>query len=83
MPSTTNADDLAETGGGTGRLAALADRTSLMAIDAALRLLPRDSVPGGIPGLSDAASAAGMADIARRMLQATGDFRAVMQEAAE
>lgn len=79
MPSTTNADDLAETGNGTGRLAALADRTSLMAIDAALRLLPRD----GIPALSDTTSAAGMADIARRMLQATGDFRAVMQEAAE
>lgn len=74
MPSTTNADDLAETGNGTGRLAALADRTSLMAIDATLRALANPP---------NANTAAGVADIARRMKQATNDFRAAMQEAAE
>lgn len=74
MPSTTNADDLPETGGVTGRLTGLADRTSLTAIDATLRTL-------GAP--LTATSAAGMADIARRMLQATNDFRAAMQDAAE
>lgn len=74
MPSTTNADDLPETGDATGRLTGLADRTSLTAIDATLRTL-------GAP--LTATSAAGMADIARRMLQATNDFRAAMQDAAE
>ncbi|KAA0598023.1 hypothetical protein J2848_005564 [Azospirillum lipoferum] len=71
MPRTTNADDLPETG---DRLAGLADRTSLMAIDATLRAL---GSPAG------AASTAGVADIARRMMQATKDFRAAMQDTAE
>jgi hypothetical protein len=74
MPSTTNADDLPETGDRSDRLAVLADRTSLMAIDATLRTL-------GAP--LNANSAAGVADIARRMKQATNDFRAAMQDAAE
>ncbi len=74
MPSTTNADDLPETGERSDRLAGLADRTSLTAIDATLRTLAAPLT---------ANSAAGMADIARRMMQATSDFRAVMQEAAE
>ena len=74
MPSTTNADDLPEAGERSDRLAGLADRTSLMAIDATLRTL-------GAP--LNANSAAGVADIARRMKQATNDFRAAMQDAAE
>ncbi len=74
MPSTTNADDLPETGDRSDRLAGLADRTSLMAIDATLRAL-------GAP--LNANSAASVADIARRMKQATSDFRAAMQDAAE
>lgn len=71
MPRITNADDLPETG---DRLAGLADRTSLMAIDATLRAL---GSPVG------ATSAASVADIARCMMQATTDFRAAMQDAAE
>ncbi|WP_042695380.1 hypothetical protein [Azospirillum sp. B506] len=74
MPRITNADDLPDTGDRSDRLAGLADRTSLMAIDATLHLL-------GSPAGST--SAAGVADIARRMMQATGDFRATMQDAAE
>ncbi|HYF88419.1 hypothetical protein [Azospirillum sp.] len=74
MPSTTNADDLPETGDRSDRLAGLADRTSLMAIDATLRAL-------GAP--LNVNSAAGVADIARRMKQATNDFHAAMQDAAE
>ena len=74
MASTTNADDLPEAGDTAGRLTGLADRTSLTAIDATLRAL-------GAP--LTATSATGMADIARRMLQATSDFRAAMQDAAE
>ncbi|MBF5093099.1 hypothetical protein F1643_00145 [Azospirillum sp. INR13] len=74
MPSTTNADDLPETGERSDRLAGLADRTSLMAIDATLRTL-------GAP--LNVNSAASVADIARRMKQATCDFRTVMREAAE
>ncbi|CBS87730.1 hypothetical protein [Azospirillum lipoferum] len=74
MPSTTNADDLPEAGDRSDRLAGLADRTSLMAIDATLRAL-------GAP--LNANSAVSVADIARRMKQATSDFRAAMQEAAE
>ncbi|MDR6769827.1 hypothetical protein [Azospirillum sp. BE72] len=74
MPSTTNADDLPETGDRSDRLAGLADRTNLMAIDATLRAL-------GAP--LNANSAASVADIARRMKQATSDFRAAMQDAAE
>ncbi|MBY6260463.1 hypothetical protein EI613_00795 [Azospirillum sp. 412522] len=74
MPSTTNANDLPETGDRDSRLAGLADRTSLMALDATLRMLG---------GPLNAHSAAGMADIARRMMQATNDFHAAMQEAAE
>ncbi len=74
MPSTTNADDLPETGDRSDRLAGLADRTSLMAIDATLRAL-------GAP--LNANSAASVADIAGRMKQATSDFRAAMQDAAE
>ncbi|PWC34222.1 hypothetical protein [Azospirillum sp. TSO35-2] len=83
MPSTTSADDLPESGDTTGRLTGLADHTSLMALDATLRALPRDGNPGG-PALFDPTSAAtSVAEIARRMLQATGDFRAVLQDAAE
>ncbi|WP_042443117.1 hypothetical protein [Azospirillum sp. B510] len=78
MPSTTNADDLPETGDDTARLVGLADRSSLMAIDATLRTL---AGPAG--AISAGTSAVGMADIARRMLQATHDFSAAMQEAAE
>ncbi|ANC92210.1 hypothetical protein A6A40_10030 [Azospirillum humicireducens] len=74
MPSTTNADDLPEAGDRSDRLAGLADRTSLMAIDATLRAMS---------GPLNANSAAGVADIARRMKQATNDFRAAIQEAAE
>ncbi|MBK1836431.1 hypothetical protein JHL17_03315 [Azospirillum sp. YIM B02556] len=74
MPSTTNANDLPQAGDATDRLAGLADRTSLTAIDATLRALA---------GPLAAASASGMADIARRMLQATNDFHATMQDAAE
>ncbi|MBP2300242.1 hypothetical protein [Azospirillum picis] len=77
MPSTTNADDLPDAGDRDGRLAALADRTSLMAIDATLRALPRDGLP------FSKASVTSVADLARRMLQATNDVRAAMQEAAE
>ncbi|PWC82778.1 hypothetical protein TSH100_22675 [Azospirillum sp. TSH100] len=74
MPRITNADDLPDTGDRNDRLAELADRTSLMAIDTTLRAL--GSPVGAI-------SAAGVADIARRMMQATNDFRAAMQDAAE
>ncbi|AWU94463.1 hypothetical protein [Azospirillum ramasamyi] len=74
MPSTTNADDLPETGERSDRLAGLADRTSLTAIDATLRAL-------GVPPTANSASS--VADIARRMKQATNDFRAAMQDAAE
>jgi len=74
MPSTTNADDLPETGDRSDRLAGLADRTSLLAIDATLRALN---------GPLNANSAVSVADIARRMKQATNDFRAAMQDAAE
>ena len=74
MPSTTNADDLPKAGDRSDRLAGMADRTSLMTIDATLRALG---------GPMNAISAAGMADIARRMMQATNDFHAAMQEAAE
>ncbi|CAO3415167.1 hypothetical protein [Azospirillum endophyticum] len=74
MPSTTNANDLPEAGDATSRLTGLADRTSLTAIDATLRALG---------GPLAAISANGMADIARRMLQATNDFHAAMQDAAE
>lgn len=74
MPRITNADDRPESGDHSDRLAGLANRTSLMAIDATLRALG---------GPLSATSAAGVADIARRMMQATNDFRAAMQDAAE
>ncbi|MDQ2102904.1 hypothetical protein [Azospirillum isscasi] len=94
MASTTNADGT--TNGGTpgggelaGRLSDMGSRTSLMVIDAALRA-------ASLAGSSDSAAlapfgqeagfagaAAEMQALARRMLQATQDFQAVIREPAE
>ncbi|MCW2238057.1 hypothetical protein [Azospirillum canadense] len=84
MASTTNADGTAGASDLIGRLTEMSDRTNLMVIDATLRALP-DAVPGFGPaiGTSAAQSAAEVRALARRMLQATLDFQAVMCEPAE
>lgn len=65
------------------RLTQIGDRTSLMAIDATLRLLPADGGDGASPlGLSNAAAAQEVRELARRMLQATQDFQAAIREPA-
>lgn len=66
------------------RLTQISDRTSLMAIDATLRLLPAEGVDGASPlGLSNAAAAQEVRELARRMLQATQDFQAAIREPAD
>lgn len=80
MASTTNADGTAGASDLIGRLTEMSDRTSLMVIDATLRALP-DAGPA--LGTSAAQSAAEVRALARRMLQATMDFQAVICEPAE
>ncbi len=74
------------------RLTQIGDRTSLMAIDATLRLLPADGGGEGVAeggdgasplGLSNAAAAQEVRELARRMLQATQDFQAAIREPAD
>ncbi|MFD1626504.1 hypothetical protein [Azospirillum griseum] len=66
------------------RLTQIGDRTSLMAIDATLRLLPAGGLDGASPlGLSNAAAAQEVRELARRMLQATQDFQAAIREPAD
>ncbi|MBP2292358.1 hypothetical protein [Azospirillum rugosum] len=80
MATTTNADGTADASDLIGRLTEMSDRTNLMVIDATLRALP-DAGPGF--GTSPAQSAAEVRALARRMLQATLDFQAVICEPAE
>lgn len=82
MASTTITDGDTDSSDATARLTQMADRTSLMAIDAALRATRDDGVKA-LPGLSAVNAADEVREMARRMLQATQDFRAVLHEPAE
>ena len=92
MASTTNADGEPDIGSAATRLTQMGDRTSLMVIDATLRGLPGESAKSAA-GLSAAGLIAPAAphmnaaeevrELARRMLQATLDFRAAIHEPAE
>lgn len=62
------------------RMALIANRSCLMAIDTVLRAVPGDDSDHPHP-TGDADAAAQVAAMARRMLQATRDFRAAMQDA--
>ncbi|RJF83230.1 hypothetical protein D3877_00555 [Azospirillum cavernae] len=81
MTSTTSADDKADAVDIATRLTQIGDRTSLMVIDSTLRLLPGDNATGPT-GLSNAAAAQEVRELARRMLQATRDFQAAAREPA-
>ena len=92
MASTTNADGT--TGNGAelaGRLSDMGSRTSLMVIDAALRTASLAGLEAsGSAALAPfgqesgfAGAAVEMQALARRMLQATQDFQAVIREPAE
>lgn len=65
-----------------GRLAQISSRTSLMAIDAILRLAPAGPADP-FPVCEAADAVAEVRSVARRMLQATCDFRATVQQPAE
>lgn len=67
-----NLGDTTDSGDAACRLSKTGDRTSLMVIDAVLRAVPDD---GGSP----LASAEEVRSLARRMLEATRDFRATME----
>jgi len=82
MASTTITDGDTDIPDATARLTQMADRTSLMAIDAALRAT-RDDGGKALLGLNAANTADEVREMARRMLQATRDFRAVLHEPAE
>lgn len=86
MASTTITDGDTDIPDATARLTQMADRTSLMAIDAALRATRDDTVKAllGLGAVNTAASTAEeVREMARRMLQATRDFRAVLHEPAD
>ncbi|AWK87704.1 hypothetical protein DEW08_17155 [Azospirillum thermophilum] len=61
-------------------MALIANRSCLMAIDTVLRAVPGGEADRPHP-TGDADGAAQVAAMARRMLQATRDFRAAMQDA--
>ncbi|SMH54410.1 hypothetical protein [Azospirillum agricola] len=82
MSSTTSTDANTDSADVTARLTQIGDRTSLMVIDATLRTAHADGVKP-LPGLTAAGAADEVRELARRMLQATRDFRAVLHEAAE
>ncbi len=91
MASTTNADGNntdgnAGSGDAAMRLTQMCDRTSLMVIDGILRALPGDAAQApaqAMIGLTNAAAADEVRELARRMLQATRDLRAAIHEPAE
>ncbi len=82
MSSTTITDGDPHSADAVTRLTQLADRTCLMAIDAALRASHDDGVKA-LLGLTAANAADDVRAMARRMLQATLDFRATIQEPAD
>lgn len=96
MASTTNADGTTHDGPASGaelagRLSEMGSRTSLMVIDAALRTASlAGSEASACAALAPfgqeagfAGAAAEMQALARRMVQATQDFQAVIREPAE
>ena len=97
MASTTNADGTIHGGSSAsglelaGRLSEMGSRTSLMVIDATLHTASlagaTASVSAALTPFGPEAGFAGAAEemqaLARRMLQATQDFQAVIREPAE
>lgn len=71
---TMGTESYSEDGCGPERLPALGSRTSLMALDLLLRLVPHGEV-----GFADAAAEA--RELARRVQTATKDYRAAMETA--
>jgi len=67
-----NLGDTTDSGDAACRLSKTGDRTSLMVIDATLRALPDENG-------SQLTAAAEARALARRMLEATRDFRATME----
>lgn len=65
-----------------GRIAQIGSRTSLMAIDGVLRVAPADPL-APFPPAGAADTIAEVKALARRMLQATRDFQATVQQPAE
>lgn len=72
MADISNADGPSGGSDLVGRLGQMGNRTSLMVIDATVRALPKEEL-----GLADAA--AEVRTLARRMNQATRDFRASLE----
>ncbi|MCG5243042.1 hypothetical protein [Azospirillum doebereinerae] len=87
MASTTSTGDSTDTAVSkaadiTDRLTQMADRSSLMALDATLRAAHDNGVKS-LVGIGNFSAAAEVRAMARQMLQATRDFRAALHEAAE
>ncbi|CAO3414005.1 hypothetical protein [Azospirillum doebereinerae] len=87
MASTTSTGDSADTAvskaaDAATRLTQVADRSSLMALDATLRAVHDDGIKS-LVGIGNLGAAAEVRAMARQMLQATRDFRAALHEAVE
>jgi len=87
MASTTSTGDstdaaVSKAANATDHLARMADRSSLMALDATLRAAHDDGIKS-LVGIANLGAAAEVRAMARQMLQATRDFRAALHEAVE